>query len=611
MCGFTGYYGFGNYDRKQILDAMGECIAHRGPDSDGTFLDDHVALGFRRLSIIDLEGGSQPIHSEDGRHVIVFNGEIYNYQDIRKELIEKHGCTFATHSDTEVILQAYKTYGEDAVKMLRGMFAFVIYDKETHTMFGARDQFGIKPFYYAKMNDTLLFGSEIKSFLPHPAFHKAVNKDALKMYLIFQYNPLEETMFKDVYKLEPGTCFTYDGSDFKVKRYFTFAFEETSRSLEETVECIHQSVKDSVAYHKIADVEVGSFLSGGVDSSYIASVLRPDKTYSVGFEVQGFDETTHARDLCETLHLKNKKKTLTSKDFFDALPKVQYYSDEPHANLSAVPLFYLSEMAVEDLKVVQSGEGADELFGGYDAYKEIKNDELYKKIVPAALRKKLGHWAKGRAEKRGMGFLQRNATSLEDSYIGQAFIMDNEDADEVMADGYKTALCYQDVTRPYFERVKEQDDLHKKMYLDMHLWLPHDILLKADKMTMAHSLELRVPFLDKEVWNLAKSLESEYCIKGEESKRAFRMAAMKNIPSDWGKRKKMGFPVPLRVWLREEAYYAKVKTMFEKPYAAEFFNQKLILQWLEDHKNNLGNYQRKIYTVYSFLLWYEQYFVLH
>ena len=210
-----------------------------------------------------------------------------------------------------------------------------------------------------------------------------------------------------------------------------------------------------------------------------------------------------------------------------------------------------------------------------------------------------------------MGFLQRNATSLEDSYIGQAFIMDNEDADEVMADGYKTALCYQDVTRPYFERVKEQDDLHKKMYLDMHLWLPHDILLKADKMTMAHSLELRVPFLDKEVWNLAKSLESEYCIKGEESKRAFRMAAMKNIPSDWGKRKKMGFPVPLRVWLREEAYYAKVKTMFEKPYAAEFFNQKLILQWLEDHKNNLGNYQRKIYTVYSFLLWYEQYFVLH
>ncbi len=310
MCGFAGYYGAGDFNREEVIDQMGERIAHRGPDSKGSFVDDYVALGFRRLSIIDLEGGSQPIHSADGKHVIIFNGEIYNYQEIRKELIEKHGCQFQTNSDTEVILQGYKTYGEKIASMLRGMFAFVIYDKETHNLFGARDYFGIKPFYYAQMNGSLLFGSEIKSFLAHPHFHKEVNKDALKMYLIFQYTPLLETMFKGVFKLEPGTYFTYDGKELKKTKYFDPTYAKKDRSFDETVKLIGETIQDSVDYHQIADVEVGSFLSGGVDSSYIASTVKPMKTYSVGFEVGGFDETTFSKDLCDILHMSNAKKEM-------------------------------------------------------------------------------------------------------------------------------------------------------------------------------------------------------------------------------------------------------------------------------------------------------------
>lgn len=613
MCGFTGFYDKqfeAAYDRAAVLDDMGQRIAHRGPDSKGDFLDDYVGLGFRRLSIIDLEGGSQPIHSQDGRYVIIFNGEIYNYRELRQELIDHHGCTFATNSDTEVILQTYQVYGQETAARLRGMFAFVIYDKQLHTMYGARDYFGIKPFYYAPMDGALLFGSEIKSFLAHPAFHKEVNKDALKMYLIFQYTPLKETMFKRVFKLEPGTYFTYDGEELRTTRYFDPTYDSSKRTFQETVELIGKAVEDSVEYHQISDVEVGSFLSGGVDSSYIASTVKPMKTYSVGFEVGGFDETTYSQELCKILHMSNAKKEISSDEFFDALPAVQYHSDEPHANLSAVPLYYLSQLAAKDVKVVLSGEGADELFGGYDTYKLSPSGDAYRKAVPAKLRRSLGRWAEKHPGLKGTGFLKRNAGSVEDSYIGQAFIMDNEEADSVLSPAYHSDLRYQDVTAPYFEKVKDQDDFHKKLYLDMHLWLPHDILLKADKMTMAHSLELRVPYLDREMWKLARTLPTDYCVDGKHSKKAFRAAALARIPADWAKRRKLGFLVPFRVWLREDKYYNRVKEMFQRDFTAQFFNQELLLRWLAEHKAQVANHHRKIYTVYSFLLWYEQYFIL-
>ncbi len=616
MCGFTGFFSDSDQliDKNKIIKAMADTIIHRGPDSDGFFADDHIALGFRRLSIIDLSSGDQPIHSSDGRYVIVFNGEIYNYKELRKKLENDHNCVFSTNSDTEVILNTYTVYKEKTAEQLRGMFAFVIYDKVDHSVYGARDYFGIKPFYYGFFDNTFLFGSEIKSFLPHPDFKKEINPDALKMYLEFQYSPMKECIFKGVFKLTPGSYFTFTDNTFTETRYFEPEFSVKKRSFDNAVKLIDETILSSVEYHQIADVEVGSFLSGGVDSSYVASTVRngrikPMKTYSVGFQIEGFDETNLASDLCKILNIPNKIKEITPDEFFEALPFVQYHSDEPHANLSAVPLYYLSSLASKDVKVVLSGEGADELFGGYDWYIQSTPSKIYKKL-PLSFRKRMSKLL-GKFPQKHIGkFFVSNAETLEDTYIGQAFIMNDSLADMITNDKYKSKLTFKDVTSQYYEKVKDCDDLTKKMYLDMNLWLPYDILLKADKMTMAHSLETRVPYLDKEVWNVAKTLTSTQKAKGRHTKRAFRKAALSHIPQEWANRKKAGFMVPFRVWIKEEKFCNLIKKQFESDYAREFFNVDYLNTLLQDHLNGKSNNARVIYTVYSFLLWYEQYFII-
>lgn len=608
MCGFVGYYGDGDWDRGRVVEEMKATIAHRGPDSDGTYTDETVSLGFRRLSIIDLDKGSQPMHSSDERYVIVFNGEIYNYRELRKELVDTYGDVFLTDSDTEVLLAAYRRYGTETASKLRGMFAFVIYDKEEKKLYGARDYFGIKPFYYATMGNVFLFGSEIKGFLAHPAFSKKVDPEALKMYLVFQYSPLEKTLFQGVYKLLPGTWFTYQNGEMNRVRYFEPSFEKEERNFDDAVKQIDAAVLQSVEYHQIADVEVGAFLSGGVDSSYVASTVKPMKTFSVGFAVQGFDETNLAADLSKKLGMTNAKKEITPDEFFEAIPMVQYHSDEPHANLSAVPLYYLANLASEELKVVLSGEGADELFGGYDWYIQSDASVFYKKL-PLKLRRFLAATLGKIPQRHIKRFFVSNAQRVEDAYIGQAFIMNDEEANSFLSEKYRCSIGYRDVTGPYYEKVKDADDLTKKMYLDMHLWLPHDILLKADKMTMAHSLELRVPYLDREVWKVARTLSTPQRMKGRMTKRAFRSAALSHIPEDWANRKKAGFMVPFRVWIRDEKYARKVRDVFKTEYAAEFFDREKLLRLLEDHVSGKTNNARKIYTIYAFLLWYEQYFI--
>jgi len=608
MCGFAGFYGGECEDRRQVVENMGREIAHRGPDDDGIFTDETAALGFRRLSIIDLVAGVQPMHSADDRYVMVFNGEIYNYRELRAEL-EREGAVFATDSDTETILQTYLRYGTETAARLRGMFAFVIYDKKERTLYGARDYFGIKPIYYAMVEGAFLFGSEIKSFLRYPGFKKELNRDALKLYLEFQYSPLSETIFKGVYKLTPGSYFTYDGTTFKTERYFEPTYDPKNRSFENAVKLIDETVLSSVDYHQIADVEVGSFLSGGVDSSYVASVVKPMKTYSVGFEVGGFDETELAEHLCKTLHMPNRAKEITADEFFDALPMVQYHSDEPHANLSAVPLYYLAQLAAEDVKVVLSGEGADELFGGYDWYIQSETARRYK-TWPLGIRRFLANTLGKIPQPHIRRFFRAGVERVEDTYIGQAFIMNDEEANALLKAPYRSEISFRDVTAPYYEKVKDCDDLTKKLYLDMNLWLPGDILLKADKMTMAHSLELRVPYLDREVWQVARTLTSSQKMKGRHTKRAFRAAALSHIPSDWANRKKAGFMVPFRVWIKEDKYYDRVKAMLSRDFAAEFFDTDRLLTMLDEHKAGKKNNARKLYTVYAFRIWYEQYFIL-
>lgn len=607
MCGFVGFVDNKKYDKKQVITAMSNKIIHRGPDSAGFYVDDKIALGFRRLSIIDLDGGTQPIFNEDNTMVIIFNGEIYNYQELRSELVEL-GHVFRTKSDTEVILHGYEQFGENFVSRLRGMFAFVIYNTKTGEVFGARDYFGIKPFYYTLMNDTFIFGSEIKSFLEHPDFKKEINKEALKMYLIFQYSALDETFFKNVFRLKQGHYFKYSKNVLEIKPYFAPSYDNKNMTMDECEKKISQTIEESVKYHQISDVEVGGFLSSGVDSSYIVSEAKPQKTYTVGFSKDGFNETTYAKDLSDILNITNTSKIISADEFFDILPEVQYHSDEPHANLSAVPLYYLAQLASKDVKVVLSGEGADELFGGYISYTESPVAAAYKKL-PIGLRHGLKKIANKLPHVHGVNFFIRNAENIEDSYIGQAFIMGNEEANSILSDKYKSDRRFQDVTKPYFDKVKDKDTVIKKMYLDMNLWLPNDILLKADKMTMAHSLELRVPYLDKVLFDVARTLNSKQLVDGEVTKNAFRKCAFKKIPEEWAKRKKIGFPVPFVAWLKDEKYYTQVKNIFNEDFVLEFFDRQKLLDMLEKHYHNEGNYGRRIYTVLSFLIWYKQYFI--
>ena len=606
MCGFTGYISKKKNKEKTIKD-MNKMIQHRGPDDENYYIDSDIAMAFRRLSIIDLKNGRQPMTNEDESMIITFNGEIYNFQELKKDLIEK-GHKFKNNADTEVIIHGYEEYGEKILNKLRGMFAFVIWDKNKKELFGARDYFGIKPFYYYKTDDVFMYSSEIKSFLPNKEFKKEMNTSSLKTYLTFQYSALDETFFKGVYRLKPGHYLKYKDNNLEIKSYFDYKYEDQKQEFEKLVDDINNQVKSSVEYHKISDVKVGAFLSSGVDSSYIVSLLKPDTTYSVGFDYEDFNETTDAKELSSILGIKNKSKIINDKEFFEGVKKVQYYSDEPHANLSAVPLYYLSQLARKDVKVVLSGEGADELYGGYLPYKQSNILLKYRKL-PKSFRLLLKNIAKHLPNIKGKQFLIRGGSEIEDYYIGQAFIFDDDSANDILKEEYKTDIKFKDLTKPYFNKVKDKDDVVKMQYLDMNMWLPNDILLKADKMTMANSLELRVPFLDKEVFRQSLSIPTKYKITKETTKYALRTASLKAVPVAWAKRKKKGFPVPFRNWLKEEKYYKEIKEVFESDYAAKFFDREKIVKLLDEHYNGIKNTCRKVYTIYCFLVWYKIYFI--
>ena len=609
MCGFVGFIGKQKKeDKKIIIKDMADAIVHRGPDSDGYFYDDSIALGFRRLSIIDLKGGSQPIYNEDKSKVIVFNGEIYNYKELKEQLIKK-GHMFKTNTDTEVILHGYEEYKEKLFPKLRGMFAFVIYDIKTKELVGCRDHFGIKPFYYYKKDEQFMFGSEIKGLIPHPDFKKEVNDKALKMYLIFQYSVFEETFFKNVFKLKPGHYFKYKNGSLEIKQYFEIKYNKKQKTYEEYKREIKDILANSIKYHQLtSDVEVGSYLSGGVDSSYVVSVAKPDKTFSVGFDESGFDETKMAKEFSELMGVKNYSKYISKKDFFESLPTVQYYTDEPHANLSTVPLLFLSELAREQVKVVLSGEGSDEMFGGYNEYLEPLPVKIYMNM-PALIKKPIAAIAQKLPKFPGKNTIIKYSKPFCQRYLGHAQVMDENEANKILANHLKDNMTTTDVLMPYYQKVKHENDILKKMYIDMHFWLPQDILLKADKMTMANSIELRVPFLDKEVWNVASKIPTKYLVRKKKTKEIFRNVAEEEIPEEWSKRRKLGFPVPFSKWIKEEKYYKLVHKAFNEKYVEKFFDKDVINELLESHYKGIQNNGRKIYNIYIFLIWYKVYFI--
>lgn len=602
MCGIVGFIDKSK-DKKKIIKDMADLIIHRGPDSDGYYVDDNIALGFRRLSIIDLGTGSQPIFNEEKDKVIIFNGEIYNYQIIKEDLLAK-GHKFTTKTDTEVILHGYEEYGEKILNKLRGMFSFVIYDIKTKELFGARDFFGIKPFYYYIDDEVFMFGSEIKSFLGNPNFKREFNKEMLPLYLSFQYSALENSFFKNVYKLKPGCYFKYRDGKFKLEKYYNLELEPyEDRSFDDFKDGIRDLLNDSVEAHKVSDVEVGSFLSSGVDSSLIATISSVNKTFTVGWDNNNYSEIDYAKDLSKKIKVKNISKKISKSEYFEKFPMIQYYMDEPLADPSAIALYFVAEIASKHVKVCLSGEGADEIFGGYNIYQEPFTVSWYYKI-PFPIRKFIGVLATPFRNHSGFNFLIRRGKKIEDRYIGNAFIFDTYEIDKVL--NHKSNKKYTDLTKPYYKHCKNYDDVMKMQYIDFNFWLVGDILLKADKMSMANSLEVRVPYLDRVLVDYARHLPTKYKVNEKVTKYAFREVAKEVLDKKVANKKKLGFPVPIRVWLREEDTYNLVKNTFLE--GSEFFNTKYLIKLLDDHKNEKRDNSRKIWTIYTFLVWYKQYF---
>lgn len=609
MCGFVGFIGGGETQNSElVLRNMTDRIIHRGPDDADYYMDGEISLGFRRLSIIDLEGGRQPILNEEKNKVLMFNGEIYNFQTIRKDLVEK-GHIFTTKTDSEVLLHGYEEYGTDLLNKLRGMFAFIIWDKEKKELFGARDFFGIKPFYYAKMDQTLMFGSEIKSFLSHPHFKKELNTEALENYLSFQYSPCAETFFKNVFKLPPAHYFRYRDGKMEITRYWIPKFNaEEDKPLEYWTDEIEKVFDDSIEAHKIADVEVGSFLSSGVDSSYVACSAHVDKTFTVGFDFgEKYNETSYAKELSEQIPVKNISKIISPEEFWGNFSKIQYHMDEPLADPAAVALYFVCNTASQYLKVSLSGEGADELFGGYNIYREPLEVPAYDKI-PFPIRKLIGKIAGLLPAKRGLNFLVRRGKKLEDRFIGNAYMFSEKERKALLK--IKTdAKSPAEIVKPFYDMVSDKDPVTKMQFLDINMWMVGDILLKADKMSMANSLEVRVPFLDKEVMKVAQRIPLKYRVNPQNTKFAMRTAANRRMPEKWASKKKLGFPVPTREWLKQDKYYEIVKAAFTDDIARQFFHTEKLVALLDEHKALKKDNSRKVWTVYTFLVWYKRFFV--
>lgn len=608
MCGICGFIGKTD-DQAGVLKTMTDLIIHRGPDDAGFFLDNKISMGFRRLSIIGLEGGGQPIYNENNNLVLTFNGEIYNYQELKDELIQKNHV-FYTETDSEVLLHGYEEWGEELLQRLRGMFVFAIWNRKEETLFLARDFFGIKPLYYYHNDENFVYSSEIKSILAYPNFEKTFNYKALDNYLSFQYAVPPETFFENVLCLMPGHFMYYKQKKIEIKRYFVPEFNiDENLTLEKATKEIEKTFENSVEVHKIADVEVGCFLSSGIDSSLVASYFPGQKAFTVGFDFgEKYNEVSWAKDLSHKIGVNHHYKIINSDEFWEAVPKVQYFMDQPLADPSCIALYFVCELAAKHVKVVLSGEGADEFFGGYTVYNDPRNFRLYQTIFSQRARTFLANLVKKIPFKfKGRSFIIRAEHTTENKYIGNAYMFSLEDKQKILKNPdiatNPSALC-----KKFYEKATNLDDVTKMQLLDINLWMVGDILLKADKMSMANSLELRVPFLDKEVFKVGAKLPTNLKVTPENTKLALRLAAKKRLPEKTANKQKLGFPVPTREWLKNEKYYNVVKKAFLSETAQKFFNTSEILKFLDEHYTQKWDNSRKIWTIYTFIVWYNIYF---
>lgn len=623
MCGIVAFYDPEINEKQKVIGRMMATIKHRGPSSDGYYTNDQVALGFRRLSIIDLRGGSQPIYNEDRSRAIIFNGEIYNFKPLRKELIAA-GHTFTTKADTEVLLHGYEEWGMDGLlKRVRGMFAFLIWDDNNKTLYGARDFFGIKPMYYADQDGHLLVGSELKSFLEYPKFKKELNIEAVKPYLMNQYNDLHQTFFKGVYRFPAGHWFEYKDGQMQTHQYWDAQYKENSLSFEETLNKINEDLKETVDLYRNADVKVGAFLSEGVDSSYLTSLLDPDDVFSVSFDDSTYDEASKAKALSDINGWHFFSDKVDADEAMHDFAEMQYHMDEPDANPSIIPLWYLCKLARKHVTVALSGEGADELFAGYVNYGMHTHNDVIKVFtsqlqkLPHKSRVRLAHRIKKMPSFPGKVHLYTNLADPKEFYVGQSVIYDmdyptiftSKDANNILQPKFRNKLTVNGIYQKDFQKVEKADRVKQMQYIDLHHFMLNDIEQKADKISMAHSLELRVPYLDKKIAELANSIPTKYLVNKHDTKYALRQASAKVLPAEWAKRPKLGFPTPIKQWLKEPRFYKQVRELFTADFVKQIFDQDKIVKLLDDNFHGSGNARRQIWTIYTFLVWYRLFFV--
>lgn len=621
MCGLLGLVCPSDIDAdasRSAVDAALRCQRHRGPDESGSWADGEVVFGFNRLSIIDLERSHQPLHwgpqENPERYTILFNGEIYNYLELRAELIERHGAKLHTDGDTEVIVAAYHYLGDDAVSRLRGMFAFLIWDSQRGVLFGARDPFGIKPLYYAAGPGGVAFASEKKSLLqlaPVLRIRTDLDRVALQHYLVLQYVPEAESLHSSIRRIESGTSFTLTpGGRPVIERYFFPTFRPLPVRNSREVGALHKEIadvmRDSVAKHMRADVTVGAFLSGGIDSTAIAALAKEHNpnliTFTTGFERQGYSEVDVAAESAAAIGVKHVVRTVSAEEMMDALPLIVWYLDDPVADPALVPLWFIAREARQHVKVVLSGEGSDELFGGYTIYREPLSLAPFDK-VPDPVRKAMGRVSARIPEGvRGKDLLRRGSLSLEERYYGNARIF-RDDQLSGMLRTFDPTVGHKDVTAGLYRESEGWDPVTRMQHVDLFTWLRGDILVKADKVTMANSLELRVPFLDPEVFRVAAKVPLEQKITRETTKYALRAALREIVPAHVLNRRKLGFPVPIRLWLKDEMYQWAV-TIIRESQTDDLIDKPAVLRILEEHRTGTVDHSRRIWALLVFMLWH-------
>jgi len=605
LCGFCSLLPDQGKVDAALLTKMRDRMLHRGPDEGANYLEPGFGIGFRRLSIIDLTAGTQPLSNERKDIWLACNGEIYNFTELRRELTGR-GHRFATGNDAEVIIHLYEEKGTDCLKQLRGMFSFVLWDEQKQLLFGARDRFGIKPFYYLEKNGLFACASEIKALAALPAFPRQVDEGAFADYLTFQYVPEPRTIFQDVYRLPPGHYLLKTaGKPVQLTRYWQVNFSPVEKSLPYFMEGLRHYLREAVKLHLQSDVPRGAFLSGGIDSAIITALVQEQEqisTFSVGYAESGYSELSEARQTAQHLGTDHNEYIITPAEFLEHLPRLLWHLDEPVADPAAISLFFVAREAKKKITVTLSGEGADEVFAGYGIYREPSALAPLQHL-PLPVRGLLDLLARYLPSGLpGKNYLNRARRPIEERFIGNAFIFSPEEKKQLLTAG--PGLSPYRLTAPLYRRVAHLDEVARMQYIDIHTWLPGDILVKADKMTMANSLELRVPFLDHHVFEFAATIPLSLKIQGKKTKKLLREAFKDMLPAQAVNRPKRGFPVPTREWLKRDDFRSFFRQLLQEE-GTPWFHKKTVEQLYRAHIAGIQDNSRKLWTILIFLLWHR------